>query len=857
MKVKDFLVNTRLPDRIRHLKDLAMNMWFSWNYEAVELFVRLGYNPSRSPQKNYWEESDQNPVKLLSLIPQEELLEASRDDSFVANLDRVYRKFTDYFDRQTWFERRFPDNRDFHVAYFSCEYGLDECLPVYSGGLGILSGDHLKSCSDLGIPLVGIGLLYQEGYFQQYLNNDGWQQERYPTNDWYNMPVSLMTTEQGEPITVSIQLNAATVICQIWKVQVGRIPLYLLDTNLPKNTLEHRQITHRLYGGDRDMRIRQEIVLGVGGVKALEAMNIHPAVFHINEGHSAFLSIERIRHLMEVYHLNYKEAWEIVRTTNIFTTHTPVPAGNEHFSLELIRKYFVQYAEQLGLTMDEFIELGQEIPGVSKTFCLTALALRMSSLSNGVSKLHGETTRKMWHFLWKEVPVEEVPITHITNGIHTYSWLSNRMKELLERYLGPKILEEPEDPAIWQRIDNIPDSELWRVRQIRRERCISFARKRLATQLKQRGSSPKEISQAEESLNSRALTIGFSRRFASYKRAALLFYNLERLNAILNNPECPVQIIFSGKAHPQDTSGKELIRKIIQIANEPQFRNSIVFLENYDISVASYMVQGCDIWLNTPRRPLEASGTSGMKAAINGALNVSILDGWWCEGYGEQNGWAIGSGEEYDDPEHQDEIESEALYRLLEKDIIPLFYERDRTGLPRQWIKMIKSSMKTLGSYFNTHRMLADYVHHMYLPAFNAGKMLRTDNGNGARELAMWRDKVNRSWYQVSVSDSYLDVDLRDIQVGDNASIFVDVWLGKLSPDDVTVQAYYGPLDSEFNIVHGQLGELKPVQTSKSGYRYHGILHIAHSGRHGYAIRVMPHHKHLLHAYTPLLIKWE
>ncbi len=856
MKIKPFLVHTKIPDNLRHLHDLTTNLWFSWNFDALEIFIRLGSNPFRNSHQNFWEESGQNPVKLLSLLPQKELVEAGKDESFVSTLNRVYQKFQDYLSRPTWFSNNGSRNADFLVAYFSCEFGLDQCFPLYSGGLGILSGDHLKSASDLGIPLVGVGLLYQEGYFQQYLNNDGWQQEQYPTNDWYNMPVSIVYESPGKPLIIDVQLDGDTVYCQVWRVDVGRTKLYLLDTNIPMNPPRHREISNRLYGGDRDMRIRQEIILGMGGVRALKALDIKPTVFHINEGHSAFLSFERIRQFMSEYRIDFKTAWEIVWASNVFTTHTPVPAGNEVFALPLIEKYFPDTAEELGLTMDEFIALGQEIPGKSNFFSLTVLALRMSAFCNGVSRLHSEISRNMWHVLWKDIPVSEVPIAHITNGVHTFTWTSNLMQTLFEKYLGPKFKEEPEDPTIWQRIDSIPDNELWRVHQLRRERCIAFTREHLASSLKKRGAGPMEFDHAREVLNPHALTIGFARRFASYKRATLLFHKPERLAKILNNSEYPVQIIFAGKAHPQDNPGKELIRKIVKISNMPEFRDSVVFLENYDMHIAKYMIQGCDIWLNTPRRPLEASGTSGMKAALNGVLNVSILDGWWCEGYQDTNGWVIGSGEVYDDPDVQDDIESDALYRLLENDIVPYFYERDRSGLPRNWIKMMKNSMKNLGSFFNTHRMLIDYTDQLYFRADKSYRLLTEKNAENAKQLAAWRKKIDLYWPEIILDESYMDKS-SDISVGDHLKISILIKLGHLTPEDVTVEAYFGLLDPDDEIIEGDTETLKAVEHRGDVWRYECNLYLRNNGRCGYAVRVMPHHPHLVHPFTPLKVKWE
>jgi len=856
MRINPFQVNIKLPERIEKLRDLAMNMWFSWDQEALDIFIRLGYHPASDPDRNFWDESGQNPVKLLNILPQSELLEAAEDDSFVSNLEKVCAKHQEYLNSQSWFQKNYADRKDFQVAYFSCEYGLDECLPVYSGGLGILSGDHLKASSDLGIPLVGIGLLYQEGYFQQYLNNDGWQQERYQDNDWYSLPVTRIKNEKEEHVIIDVPLADETVYCQIWRVDVGRIPLYLLDTNIPQNPSHNREITNRLYGGDREMRIRQEIVLGIGGVRALAVMNIEPTVFHINEGHSAFLSFERIRMLMKNHGLTNQEAWEIVWATNIFTTHTPVPAGNESFSLDLIRKYFKKSADELGYGIEEFIHLGQEQAGRS-AYCLTVLALRMAAQCNGVAKLHGETSRKMWQGLWPELPVEEIPIGHVTNGVHSFTWISNRLTDLLESYLGPKFKQEPEDTEIWERIAHIPDNELWRVHQHRRERLISFTRMQLAKQLKRRGASRHEVVNAEDVLSPDVLTIGFARRFATYKRSTLLFHDLERLEALLKHSERPVQIVFAGKAHPQDNPGKELIRRIIKVADDPVFRNHIVFLENYDINVARYMLHGSDIWLNTPRRPLEASGTSGMKAALNGVLNLSILDGWWAEGYGEDNGWSIGRGEEYDDQMMQDAIECEALYRLLEREIADSFYTRDRSGLPRRWIAMMKNAMRSAGSYFSTHRMLIDYTEKFYLSAHDTGKQFASDNAVLAKELCSWRNHIQNSWDRVRIIDSKFSSESHEFSVGEKVIVETRVELAELDPKEIDVQVYYGPLDRDGSISNSKIARLEAVEQVDGIWLYKGEFSVFHSGRCGYSCRVIPHHEAILHPYSPLRICWE
>ncbi len=638
-----FRVIPSLPASLERLRDLAYNLSWAWNHDAIDLFRRL--------DRDLWETTLHNPVLMLGTIRQERLEEVMADDGFMAHLERVGRDLDRYMQaRNTWYSKNCPNGDGARIAYFSAEFGLTECLRIYSGGLGILAGDHLKSASDLGLPLVGVGLLYQQGYFRQYLNPDGWQQEQYPDNDFYNLPLTLERQLSGAPLTVEVEYPGRTVKAQVWRVQVGRVPLYLLDTNVEGNRPDDRDITDQLYGGDSDMRIRQEILLGIGGIRALEILGLRPTVCHMNEGHSAFLALERIRLLMQDCQLTFAEAREAAMAGNVFTTHTPVPAGIDRFHPDLIDQYFSGYYPRLGLSRHEFLGLGRMNPNdPNGYFCMAVLAMRLAYRINGVSQLHGRVSRQMWQEVWPQVPADEVPILGITNGIHPRSWISNDMAGLYDRYLGPRWSDRPADAKIWQQATRIPDEELWRTHERRRERLVTFARGRLRDHLEQQGGSPSEIGHADEVLDPEALTIGFARRFATYKRATLLFRDLERLARILGDKDRPVQLIFAGKAHPQDNAGKELIRQIIHLARRQEFRNRIVFLEDYDMDVARYLVQGVDVWLNTPRRPHEASGTSGMKATANGGLNLSILDGWWDEGYTPDTGWAIGGGEEYRD----------------------------------------------------------------------------------------------------------------------------------------------------------------------------------------------------------------
>ncbi|HEX5243801.1 MAG TPA: alpha-glucan family phosphorylase, partial [Tepidisphaeraceae bacterium] len=616
--IRTFQVFPDLPSELEPLLDLARNLWWVWNPDAVELFRRL--------DRKLWEDVYHNPVKMLGSIAQSKLQQAAKDDAFRAHLNRVSAAFKEHLSQPGWFNENHPDKSKMLVAYFSAEFGLHESLPIYSGGLGILAGDHLKSASELGLPLISVGLLYRNGYFQQYLSGDGWQQEAYPELDFYNLPIEPMRYTDGSPVHIRVDLPDNAVFCKVWRANVGRVPLYLLDTNLQENAPADRDITSKLYGSGTDLRIKQEIVLGIGGVRALAALNISPTVFHMNEGHSAFLALERIRTLLETTHLNFDEARQQVMATNVFTTHTPVPAGIDTFSPETMLRFFRSMIPQLRLDDEGFLALGREdVSNKKQGFSMALLAIRLADNVNGVSALHGDVSRKMWHNVWPQVPADEVPIKHITNGIHVRTWLAQEIAFTLDRYLSDEWISDPSDQSVWEGVNQIPDEELWRAHERSRARLVGWARQSLRDQLLRRGAPYDELNTAEQVLDPEALTIGFARRFATYKRGNLLLRDMDRLKRILEESKKPVQFLFAGKAHPADNEGKDLIKQIIHFARDPMIRRKIVFLENYDMNVARYLVQGVDVWLNTPRRPYEASGTSGMKAACNGVLNCSIL----------------------------------------------------------------------------------------------------------------------------------------------------------------------------------------------------------------------------------------
>jgi len=846
--IKTFIVEPSLPTEISAIKDLAFNLWWTWNHEAIELLRRV--------DRTLWERTYHNPVYMLGLVDQKRLEKLARDDGFLAHLERIRQTFDHYLTRRNWFQETYRDTTDLRIAYFSAEFGLDECLPIYSGGLGILAGDHLKSSSDLGIPLMGVGLLYQEGYFGQYLNPDGWQQETYPKNDFHNMPIRQELGPDGKPVTISLDFPKGEVKAQVWRARVGRVPLFLLDTNLRDNLPEYRAITSQLYGGDREMRIMQEIVLGVGGLRALEAMNLTPTVCHMNEGHSAFLAWERIRRLMEAG-LSFPQAKVLASAGNVFTTHTPVAAGHDYFTPELMNKYFGKYYRKMGLTENQFLALGRVDPSNPREpFCMTILALKTSDYTNAVSKLHGEVSRKMWRNLWPGLPEDEVPIISITNGIHPPSWVSAEMAGLFDRYLGPRWKEDPADQTIWERVNQIPGEELWRSHERRRERLIAYARRKLVQQLKNRGATAAEIEAAEGVLSPEALTIGFARRFATYKRATLLLHDKERLKRILCDRDRPVQIIFAGKAHPHDDAGKELIREIIHFAREEDVRRHMVFLEDYDMCLARYLVQGVDVWLNTPRRLMEASGTSGMKAAINGAINISILDGWWQEAYTPEVGWAIGKGEDYDDFAYQDKVESAAVYDLLEKEVVPLFYNRGPDGMPREWIALMKRTMCGLCPVFNTNRMVHEYLVTCYLPAYERYSRLSGEGMRRAKELEKWEDNIKRNWQGVEILSIDADLDTK-VKIRDEVKVTARIRMGGIGPGDVSVEIYQGLVDQEGMIYSAETVKMDyEGLEGKDVHRFSGVIKPNVTGLHGFALRILPENPDLPDRRRLGLVKW-
>lgn len=707
-------LNDKVPDKIGRITELAYNLWWSWTPEARGLFRRLDYP--------LWRKSLHNPVQMLQEISPTRLQEAAQDSTFIRQYNKVMMLFDEMMkNRGTWFHQTYPELADKTIAYFSFEFGLHSSLPIYSGGLGILSGDHAKEASDLGLPFVGVGFMYPQGYFRQRLPSHGWQEAVYHQLDISQAPVLPMLNGNGHEMRITVNLAGRPVHARIWHVRVGRNPLFLLDTDVDENEPWDRELSARLYAGDSETRIRQEIMLGIGGVRALRALGINPSAWHMNEGHSAFLILECIREQV-AQGKNFAEAAAIVKKQSIFTTHTPVPAGHDAFGFHLVEQYFNGYWDELGISREHFLSLGGHEEEWGMAFNMTVLALNLSGLSNGVSKLHGEVSRAMWQEVWPGKTADEVPISSITNGVHVSTWVAGEMHNIFDKYLGPNWLEEQDTQAIWQRLAEVPDGEMWEVHLALKRKLMSFLRERVRRRWVSGSNDPTQVLTSGTLLDPEALTIGFARRFATYKRATLIFRDLQRLQNILLDIHRPVQIVFAGKAHPADEPGKSLIQHIYNLAKHNQVGGRIAFIEDYDMHMARYLTQGVDVWLNNPRRPREASGTSGMKAAINGIPNLSILDGWWVEGYNGANGWAIGDEREFDNHDIQDEFDANAIYQLLEEEIVPLYYDRDRDGIPRGWVEIMRESIRSCTPMFGTRRMIKEYTTELYVKAMIAGE---------------------------------------------------------------------------------------------------------------------------------------
>ena len=845
--ISTFRVIPDLPERLARLWDLSHNMWWTWSQDTVRTLHQL--------DAEGWRASGRNPLAFLSSLDQEQVTRLAEDSDVSEHIDRVLSDFEEYCSTPGWFQTEHAGNQ-MRLAYFSLEFGLGESLPIYSGGLGVLAGDHLKSASDLGLPVVAVGLLYRQGYFRQVLNPDGWQLELYPELNPDQSPARLETYPSGDPVIIEVSLPGRPVYARVWSVQVGRVTLYLLDANVQENSPDDRTLTANLYGGDREMRIRQEILLGVGGIRALEALGQRPSMCHMNEGHSAFLALERIRLAMEEHGLSFEAAREACAAGHIFTTHTPVAAGNDWFAADLVEHHLGEYRKELGLSAAELLGLGRVDPEAEHSdFCMTVLALRLSAHSNGVSRLHGDVSRKMWSSLWPGVAPREVPITHITNGVHTASWISPHMAALFDRHIGVDWRQDPSSPERWQGLHAVPDRELWETRNMRRQTLVTYAGYHLGNQFRRQGVPKSRAEQIVQGLDPHSLTIGFARRFATYKRGSMILRDAKRMAAMLSDPDRPVQLLFAGKAHPHDHEGKELIRDIVSMSRRPPFAGRVFFLEDYDMNLARYMVQGCDVWLNNPRRLEEASGTSGMKAALNGGLQVSVLDGWWEEACEIHEGWTIGRGEVYEDLEYQDEVESASLYDLLETEVIPLYYDRDEAGLPREWLGRMKSSMAALIPAFSSHRMVREYADRLYLPNQARWEQLNGDRQRVAN-LSDWKERIRGSWADVRIESVETDAPLQP-RVGTQIPLRARVSLGKLQPADVRVELYMGLINAQHEIDHAETVSLQHLDANGEGrHEFGGDYRCSSAGSHGYTLRILPYHPDLRDPLEMGLVQW-
>ena len=845
-------VNTQLPKRLGELLDIANNLCLSWNSEFLRLFKEI--------DSDLWETVGKNPVKFLKLVSQDKLEDIAKDEEFLAKYDEVVNHFNSYMQtKETWFSKNYPNNANDLIAYFSAEYGIDEIIPIYSGGLGILSGDHLKSASDLGLPFVAVGLLYKNGYFNQKIDGYGTQKTEYTNIDLDNLPILPVKDENGEDLIIDVDFPDRKLYLKIWKIVVGRISLFLMDSDIDKNIAEDRVVTLRLYGGDQEMRIRQEIVLGMAGIKLLKRLGLNPSVYHMNEGHSAFLTLEVIKDAMEEKQVSFEVAKSMCSAKTVFTTHTPVPAGNDIFPIELMDKYFSNFWPKLGISREDFLRLGMKnSQGIEQGFNMGMLALRIAGKKNGVSKLHGAVSRRLFSDVWPNIAPDESPIEYVTNGIHTCSWLAPSMKKLFNQYLKPYWQDNIQDDETWNDIKNIPNKELWDTHTDRKKKLFALVKNNITTRLKSSGYNYEEINEIVSKLNPNALTIGFARRFATYKRATLIFRDLERLTQLLNNPERPVQLIFAGKAHPADKEGQDLIKYIHEVSMKPQFKGKIFLLENYNIAMSRYLISGVDVWLNNPRRPMEASGTSGQKASVNGVINFSVLDGWWAEGYNQKNGWTIGDNTEYQSYEEQDIADSESLYNTLENKIIPLYYENKKEdGVSDKWMEMFKNSIISTGGKYSTSRMVIDYTRDYYMELANLSKN-HYQNLDEVIDFTNWKKNLYASWKDIKITQNN-NLDNITIDAGNQIEVHCIVDLPEnIDCNSIRTEVYYGKILENGIMEQIQTVPMNLIEQDDENrtYKYSAKIELKTGGNYGYTFRVMPQTNMMLDTANLDLIQW-
>lgn len=851
-------VNPQLPKRIEKLSKISNNLWWSWNTEFLRLFRKI--------DNDLWEKCGKNPVKFLKQVSQDRLEAVSKDLIFLHEYDKCVENFEDYMNsKDTWFANKYPDNKDDLIAYFSAEYGLDETIPIYSGGLGILSGDHLKSASDLGIPLVAVGLLYKNGYFHQKINGNGEQETEYHDIDLHDLPINPVKNENGDDLIIYLKFPKRRIYLKVWQINVGRVKLYLLDSDIEKNNPEDRDVTLRLYGGDQEMRIRQEIVLGMGGVNLLtRALKLEPTVYHMNEGHSSFLILELIKNVIKEKQVSFDVARDIVSSQTVFTTHTPVPAGNDIFPISLVEKYFKDFWPRLTISREEFLKLGMKpCKELENGFNMGILALKVAGKKNGVSKLHGAVSRELFADVWPEIAANESPIDYVTNGIHTCSWLAPSLKQLYNKYLIPYWQDKIQYDYVWEKVRNIPDDKLWNAHQARKEKLLSIVKDNVTERLRRSGYNYEDINAITSKINPNALTIGFARRFATYKRATLIFKDLERITQILNNADRPVQLIFAGKAHPADKQGQDLIKFIHDVSMMPQFKGKIFLLENYNIAMSRYLISGVDVWLNNPRRPMEASGTSGQKASVNGVVNFSVLDGWWAEGYNQKNGWRIGFNSDYESYEAQDVTDSQNIYETLEQKIIPAYYNKDKNGISKEWMDYMKESIVSTGGKYSTSRMLSDYTSKFYIPLCNLHNKYYKDLSD-VTQFNTWKTDMYRNWKDIKITQKEDNLNNISIDAGNCISVKCQVELPNIKPEFVSVECYYGKIlengvVEDISIIPMQQvkSKSKNAETENSKiFEYETKIELKTGGNYGYTFRVMPKNDMLLDSANMNLVKW-
>ena len=832
-------VNPQLPKRINRLNEIANNLWWAWNTEFLRLLKTM--------DGDLWEKCDKNPVKFLKHISQEKLEEAENNAQFVKDYDKIVENFDSYMaSRNTWFAQKYPENKNDLIAYFSAEYGLDQTIAIYSGGLGILSGDHLKSASDLGIPLVAVGLMYKNGYFHQRIDKDGIQHPEYKDLNLADLPIHPVKDKDGKDFITYVKFPARRIYLKVWQI------------NVDINAEEDRGTTAKLYGGDQEMRIRQEIILGMGGVNTLKKLGLTPTVYHMNEGHSAFLNLELIKNTIRDKQVSFDVARDIASSKTVFTTHTPVPAGNDIFPIELVEKYFKDFWPRLGLTREEFLKLGMKpCDNLEQGFNMGILALKIAGKKNGVSKLHGEVSRELFSEVWPHIAPNESPITYVTNGIHTCTWLAPKLKDLYNKYLIPYWQDNIHEDDVWKKIDTIPDDKLWEVHMERKQKLINVIKQNLINRLRREGVSYDAIGEALANLHPDTLMIGFARRFATYKRATLIFKDLERITQILNNTDKPVVLVFAGKAHPADRYGADLIKQIHEVSMMPQFKGKIFILENYSIEISRYLVSGVDVWLNNPRRPMEASGTSGQKASVNGVVNFSVLDGWWAEGYNQKNGWTIGTNAEYPSYEEQDIADSQSMYYTLENKIIPAYYAKDENGISKKWMQYMKNSIMSTGGKYSTARMVVDYTNQLYIPLCNLTKKYYT-NLESVTEYSVWKKDITTNWKDVQIEQIEGNADNITLDAGNQIEVKCVVTLPNIDVRHIEAQVYYGKFLDD-----GSVQDVKIIPMKLDGkddenkkYYYSAKIDLISGGNYGYSFRVMPKHEMLLESANLDLIKW-